>query len=585
MSLYTKESLERLKTRIDIQAVIARHLDLKASGVVYKGLCPFHEEKSPSFTVQRGKNFYHCFGCGAHGDAIQFLMQHLKVSFVEAIELLASQFQVHLEKTDDKEQKSVDKAPLRKALEEASSFYRTYLLESQEGKEALRYLEGRGINLNFIRKFEMGLSPSDGSLFRKQMQLRGVDEEALCLSGLLSQEKRAVFFRERITFPIYSNSGFIVGFSARKFKEETFGGKYINTQETTVFKKSRLLFGLHLSKERIVKEKKVMIVEGQIDALRLIDCGFDYAIASLGTAFTSDHVAELKKLGIREVILLFDGDDAGLTAASKVGNLFQKVGIEVTVVLLPPKSDPDSFLREFGADKLKEKLASRNDYLTFQIQFLSKKIHLDSPAGKNEIASLLKEQIQKWDEPVMVHEALRKVAMKLSLPEEMFTTGSFPMMMRSYRAIEMSRIDPDRILELDLLRWLVLVGDEKREIAALVFRNLIVDHFRVPVAKTIFESLHRAYLESKEFDLLSILIDAHDPEVESTISEILNKKINREKGLSLVKETIQKILERAWLSEKEKIARKMISATSEEVLMYAKELDSLNAKRPNLSLL
>jgi DNA primase len=311
MPLYTKESLEKLREKIDLFEVISSHVEFKKQGASYKALCPFHEEKTPSFMMQRGDKHYHCFGCGAHGDAIQFIMHHLRVSFGEAVESLAEKFNSPLVLVDKKEERGVDKGLLREALEIASLFYHFYLLHSEEGREALEYLERRGISLPFIERFEVGLAPQTPGLFRKVMNSRRIDEEVLLGAGLIGKEGRQDFFRDRITFPIKNAMGSVIGFSARKYKEKTFGGKYINTPETALFKKSRTLFGLHFSRERIAKERKAIIVEGQIDCLKLIEAGFNYTVASLGTAFGSEHVQDLHNLGCLQALLLFDGDEAG----------------------------------------------------------------------------------------------------------------------------------------------------------------------------------------------------------------------------------------------------------------------------------
>lgn len=201
MPLYTQESIETLRQRIDLVDVLMSHLELKRSGASYKALCPFHEEKSPSFIVQKGDSHYHCFGCGAHGDAIAFLMGHLKMGFVQAVESLAERFQVTLEKNDDVEaEKGPSKAALKNALEHAAQFYHYLLLHSVEGHEALQYLYKRGMDLSFIQRFELGYAPKNGDILFKYLRSEQIEEAIIEQVGLLNSKKRD-FFMQRILFP------------------------------------------------------------------------------------------------------------------------------------------------------------------------------------------------------------------------------------------------------------------------------------------------------------------------------------------------------------------------------------------------
>ena len=336
MAIFNKESLESLRQRVNLVEVLSSYVELKRNGASYKGLCPFHDEKTPSFIVQGGDTYYHCFGCGAHGDAIQFLMTHQKMSFGEAVESLAQRFHVHLELVEDRqEKKGVNKALLKEALNDACQFFHFSLLHTSEGHDALQYLYGRGIDLEFIDNFQVGLAPKMQGSLRKVMQAKNIRDEILVEAGLLTSTKEGQwrdFFSDRIMFPIHSHSGEVIGFSGRKYKEETFGGKYVNTPETALFKKSRVLFGLNYSRKRIAKERKAIIVEGQIDALRLIQTGFNVTVAGQGTAFGEGHVKELMILGVNQVFLALDADKAGQEATAKIGHLFQKEGIDVKVV-------------------------------------------------------------------------------------------------------------------------------------------------------------------------------------------------------------------------------------------------------------
>ncbi len=301
MARFTKESLETLRQRIDLPELISQYVPLKKAGSAFKALCPFHDEKSPSFVINRGDSHYHCFGCGAHGDAIQFLMQHLKLGFAEAVEQLAERFQVVLEKLEGgSEVKETSRSRLKEANEAALRLYHAYLLHAQEGEEALKYLLNRQIDLSFIQQFRLGLAPKQSGLFRKIMHGLGFSDEILAEAGLIVERngRWRDFFENRLILPVQDKVGTVIGFSARKFHESTFGGKYINTKETALFKKSRSLFGLFYCAKRIAKQKQAIIVEGGLDALRMIYHGFECTVAALGTAFGEEHVRELVQLGV-----------------------------------------------------------------------------------------------------------------------------------------------------------------------------------------------------------------------------------------------------------------------------------------------
>ena len=593
MAIFNKESLESLRQRVDLVEVLSSYVDLKRTGTSYKGLCPFHDEKTPSLIVQKGDTHYHCFGCGAHGDAIQFLMTQQKMTFGEAVESLAQRFHVHLEVVEGAEKKGPNKALLKAALHEAAEFYHFSLLHSIEGEEALHYLYSRGIDLEFIHHFQIGFAPKTYGMLRKWMQAKNIRDDILVEAGLLSYSNQGQcrdFFSDRIMFPIHNSQGEVIGFSARKYKEDTFGGKYINTPETALFKKSRVLFGLNYSRKRITKERKAVIVEGQIDALRLIESGFNITVAGQGTAFGEGHVKELLQLGVNLVYLALDADKAGQEATAKIGQLFQKEGVEVRIVSIPMGKDPDAFLREKGPQAFLELIDNSCDYLTFLVRHLSRDLNIESPAAKNELVQNAIKLIREWDHPVMVHEALRKFAHMMHVPEDIMGVGReyIPnVYIKKSASIGAQTIDPDRILETDLLRWLLLLGQEQNRLVELACANLTHEDFHVPICKKIFEVYCENYLHQRPCDLLSLAIDLDDAEGQLVISNIVHKKVNKERAEEHCIETIQKILDRNWMEKREAIKIKIQSGqcTDVEASQLAKEFDDLRKNPPSVKLL
>ncbi|MBI5273168.1 MAG: DNA primase [Chlamydiia bacterium] len=586
MGIFSRDSLEQLRTRIDLVEVLGPYLKLQRSGAAYKALCPFHEEKSPSFIIQRGDSHYHCFGCGAHGDAIQFLMTHLRMTFAEAVESLAERFQVQLEEVKGKDlPQGPPKALLKEALEQACRLYQFCLLHTQEGMRALDYLYHRGVDLDFIRTFEIGWAPSQPQIFLSIMREMQFSGAILTESGLLSKERP--FFSDRITIPIRDALGAVIGFSARKYKTETFGGKYINTPETPLFKKSKVLFGLSFSRKSIAKERKALIVEGQIDALRLIYAGFPWTVAGQGTAFGAEMVQELIHLGIRQAYLAFDGDSAGQEAAVKVGNLFQKEGIEVRVLSLPPAQDPDLLLQEKGPAEWQKRLDGSVDYLTFLVSHLSQSINIQSPAGKTELVQTIAKRIRGWDHPLMVHESLRKLARLTQTPESIIGAPeeNVPHIhIKRSASVTFSSVDPDRILEADLLRWLLLMGETCPDLLKLAEINLQPEHFRTAPGRVLYETYMKAALENRPRDLLSLAIDLDQAEQQLFLAEVLQKKVNRDRVVPCFMETIQKILERHWMQTREEIKLKIYSGqcSETEVLKLARQFDEIRKVRPEV---
>lgn len=591
MSRFTKESLETLKSRIDLPEVLSQHIELKRAGAAFKALCPFHDEKSPSFVINRGDAHYHCFGCGAHGDAIQFLMQHVKLSFSDAVQQLAERFQVQLETLESNpDAKRVNRSRLKEALETACRFYQTYLLHTEEGRVGIDYLYKRDLDLGFIHTFRVGLSPKLEGIFRKFMHQSGFGDEELEEAGLLAKrgERYRDFFQERIMFPILDAQGSVIGFSARKYKEGTYGGKYINTSETPLFKKSRVLFGLASSRRRIVKQKQAIIVEGGLDATRMIYHGFDLTVAALGTAFGEDHAHELIHLGVQKVFLLFDGDNAGQEAAVKVGHMFQKKGVEVNVATLGDGQDPDSLLVKDGPVAITQAIIEAKDYLSFLVAHFTKRLTGNSPAEKNQMIQELVQRIREWDNAVMVHESLKRLSALTQVPEDILGVGGVQprsiIFKRSVANAATQNIDPDRILEGDLLRWLILCGPSVSDLISLSTANIQDADFRVPVAQKVYASVIQTLSEKRELDLLQLTADIDAEEMPLFLSEILSKKVNRDRAREQFVETLLRIKERNWMHEREQVKMKIHSgkATDDELMQLVKQFDELKKSPPKV---
>jgi DNA primase len=443
-----------------------------------------------------------------------------------------------------------------------------------------------------IPEVQIGLAPKASGFFRKAMYGKSYSNELLVDAGLLVAREGSFrdFFYDRITFPIHSPSGDVIGFSARKYKDETFGGKYVNTPETALFKKSRVLFGLNYSRKRIAKERRAIIVEGQIDALRLIQSGFNMTVAGQGTAFGEDHARELINLGVNQVYLSLDGDDAGREATRKIGNIFQREGVEARVLAMPRGKDPDAFLREFGPESFLKLIEQSSDYLTFLVDHLSHTINMDSPAGKNELIQTVTKQVRDWKHPVMIHDSLKKLAQITHIPEEMIGVGQeyIPnvLLKKSASIGGIETIDPHRILEGDLIRWLLLMGEANPHYVSIAKNNIRTDDLHSSICRELFTLLMTSLIEKKPLDLLTLATQVEDPDGQRLLSEIMHKKINRDRSEQQFVETIQRILDRNWMEKREAIRMQIHQGQSsdDELLELAKEFDALKRSPPKVKI-
>jgi DNA primase len=589
--MYSKKSLELLRQRIDLVEVISPFVKFSRSGTLFKGLCPFHDEKTPSFIIQRGDTHYHCYGCSAHGDAIEFLMNSQKMSFVDAIEYLAEKFGILLEKEDSQTPKiDVNKPLLKEALLKASQFFQFYLLHTKDGQEALKYLYGRGYDLNFIKIYGLGFAPKNGEMFLKAMQEQKIDEKTLFLTGLLKKSqygKTYPFFTDRITIPINDNFSSVIGFSSRKFKEDTFGPKYINSPETYLFKKSKMLFGMSYSRKKIAKQKKAILVEGQFDALSLIYYGFGITVASQGTAFGNYHAKQLVDLGINKVYIAFDSDTAGIEAAVKIGHMFQKMSIEAYITKMPPGKDPDSILKEGKKKELISLFEQSQDYLTFLIETFSKNADMNSPSEKSRLVLSIADRIKKWDDPLMVHESLKKLAKLTNTSNALIGTDDFIFeniqVYNSQRA-DVGKIDQNHLLEKAFITHLFSVGNVEQNIINLAKQNICPNDLRIPFLKNLYEKYLLLHECDKPRDFLSLTIEFDQKEQRELLAKIFEIKQKREIACLAFVKVVMQIMKRNWLDKRAQLSKKIADSnlSVEKSLELAKEFDELKNNPPEI---
>jgi len=406
-----EQSIQSLKSRLDIVDVVGRYVELKKDGAGYKANCPFHDEKTASFKVSPSKQIYHCFGCGAGGDGIKFVMEIEHLNYPEAIEKLADEYNVQLTYTNDGYQKN--RADLG-VLEELNHFFRRELQSFPPAKE---YLLGRGVYESSIEKFELGYAPPSQKTL-DFLQNKGVKlKEALDLGIVAKDPNGRVYarFTKRVIFPIFNPGGKIVGFGGRIIDNRENVGKYINSPDTRFFDKSTLLYGYHKAKDTIMKKGRIIVVEGNLDVVMLHQAGWTNTVATLGTAFT-EKIIPLLRRGDPEIILAYDGDRAGKEAAFKAAKMLSFRGMRGGVVIFEGGKDPADMVKEGKLDELKHLFNSSIKLIDFCIEFISQKYDLKEALQKERALKEILEYISKLS-PIIQDEYKPFIAQKLSISD------------------------------------------------------------------------------------------------------------------------------------------------------------------------
>ncbi len=386
--MISQKSIQEVLSIAQVEDIVGDYVDLKRRGVNMIGLCPFHDEKTPSFTVSPSKNIYKCFGCGKGGGVPQFLMEHEKLSFPESIRMLAKKYNIDLEedkRNDDEyleEKRKLDS--LHIINQYALDYFKDQLHQSTEGKSiGLSYFKERGFIDKTIQDFELGYSPKDGKAFLKEALAKGYKENLLKELGLVSQGGYD-FFRERIIFPIHNQSGRIIAFSGRILDNQKKTAKYINSPETELYNKRKVLYGLHLAKKAISNQDECIIVEGYSDVISLYQAGVQNVVASSGTALTKEQIYLVKRFS-SNVILLYDGDPAGIKAALRGIDLLLAQDVNTYIVALPEGEDPDSYMSKVGYQGFTDFInKEKKDFILFKADFLLKEIG-DDPIKKSAV--------------------------------------------------------------------------------------------------------------------------------------------------------------------------------------------------------
>ena len=416
MPWYSEEQIEEVRSRSDIVSVIGRYVRLKRAGSGYTGLCPFHNEKTPSFHVNPARQMYKCFGCGVGGNVLTFVMEYENLTFPEAMEMLAQEAGIELPKQEltaqQKQQESLRQTLLE--INKKAARYYFALLKSPRGKPGYDYLTGRGLSDETILHFGLGYAGQGGGELYQYMKKEGYSDSVLKETGLFKMDERGAYdkFWNRVMFPIMDANNRVIGFGGRVMGDAK--PKYLNSPETKIFDKSRNLFGLNYAKRG--KRSNMILCEGYMDVIALHQAGFTNAVASLGTAFTEQQ-ANLIRRYTDEVLLTYDSDGAGIKAAMRAIPMLRRAGITGKVIHMEPYKDPDEFIKNLGAEEFEKRMEAQNSFF-FEIEVIKKNYSMSDPEQKTKFIHETARKLLVFEDKIQRDNYLEAVAARYNIKTE-----------------------------------------------------------------------------------------------------------------------------------------------------------------------
>ena len=417
MPWYSEEQIEEVRSRSDIVSVIGRYVRLKRAGSGYTGLCPFHNEKTPSFHVNPARQMYKCFGCGVGGNVLTFVMEYENLTFPEAMEMLAQEAGIELPKQEmtaqQKQQESLRQTLLE--INKKAARYYFALLKSPRGKPGYDYLTGRGLSDETILHFGLGYAGQGGGELYQYMKKEGYSDSVLKETGLFKMDERGAYdkFWNRVMFPIMDANNRVIGFGGRVMGDAK--PKYLNSPETKIFVKSRNLFGLNYAKRG--KRSNMILCEGYMDVIALHQAGFTNAVASLGTAFTEQQ-ANLIRRYTDEVLLTYDSDGAGIKAAMRAIPMLRRAGITGKVIHMEPYKDPDEFIKNLGAEEFEKRMEEAQNSFFFEIEVIKKNYSMSDPEQKTKFVHETARKLLVFEDKIQRDNYLEAVAARYNIKTE-----------------------------------------------------------------------------------------------------------------------------------------------------------------------
>ena len=593
---YSDDIIEEVRQKNDIVDVVSQYVRLTRRGSTYFGLCPFHNEKTPSFSVTPGKQMYYCFGCGAGGNVYNFIMEYENYTFGEALKHLADRAGVELPKIEysrEVREKAEQRAELLEINKQAAQYY-YYQLRTEGGKIGYQYLSGRGLSEETMRKFGLGYSDKFGGGLYKFLKSKGYSDERLRESGLFNVDERHGMydkFWNRVIFPIMDVNNRVIGFGGRVMGDGK--PKYLNSPETKIFDKSRNLYGLNIA--RTTRKKYLILCEGYMDVISMHQAGFTNAVASLGTALTSGHASLLKRY-TQEVLLLYDSDEAGIRAALRGIPILRDAGVSSRVVNLKPYKDPDEFIKNMGAEAFEERLRQASDSFMFRVSIAESEFSMDEPQGQNRFfercAELLLELKDELERNLYIEAIVKKYRGQYGVSAEDLRKRVNTLALKGTPAE--NRTQPktsggqnkkkkesasDQAQKL-MLTWLVTYP----EIFDKVAQYLNAEDFIVPLYKEVAQMLFRQREEEGQVNPAKLLNSFTDSEEQREVASLFNATIHLETQQEQDRafaDTLLRIKAES-LAEKNRNLDPTDMVGLQQILKEKKELEELGRKRQEL---
>jgi len=585
MARVPEETIERIRNTADIYDVVAQYVDLKKRGRNFFGLCPFHSEKTPSFSVAPDKQIYHCFGCGAGGNVFSFIVEHEKISFIEAVQQLGQKYGIEVDYQSGPSNKIF--SSLYEVHDIAVKLYHNILF-SEKGKAALDYLHNRGLNDDTIKTYQIGFAPDSWDTLSNTVKLSSFKDAVYEKTGLFIKTDRGWRdrFRSRIMFPIYHQSGKAIAFGGRIFNSDD-PAKYLNSPETPLYRKSEVFYGLHKTRDSIRKFSTAILVEGYTDFLQLVQLGIPNVVALSGTALGINHANQIRKFASK-VYLAYDGDDAGVNATLRAGYVLFQAGVEPLVIPMPNDKDPDDWVREEGVSAFQEAMGSSMSLLLFHLQKKDVK-NLSATDRSRTVKEILKE-ISLINDGIIRDDLLKSLSQELQLDEvEVFRLFNSQTGMKRVRADSEQSNTKDQPFtntmqkaQLEIIRAIAFNFDEVYPSMKNIIDFQIFD-------EPILQKIGLLLIEDKKSKDLSAIIDQFENMDEKRlVSEILFDEMSSDDPQLIIKEcfsTIKKKLIKDQIKQARIKIRELESSgkDTKEIIIQVTDLQkSLQALTENI---
>lgn len=520
---FSSDLLEEIRNRCDVVDIISEYVHLKPAGKGFKGLCPFHEEKTPSFMVSPEKQLFHCFGCGEGGNVFNFLMKYEKLSFFEAVKMLARKSGVPLPVDEEKENiLHKKKERLYKLNNLVANYYRECLFRTNQGKKVINYFKKRGINDTSVEKYKLGYAPSSWDALSNFLKKKDYSCEELIKAGLIKKSKiegkYIDYFRDRIIFPIFNLSGRVIGFGGRVLDDSL--PKYINSPETLVYNKGSNLYNLNFAKEGIRKKNCIIVVEGYTDVLITQQYGFNNIAASLGTALTAKQIDLIKRF-TNAVLIAYDADSAGNMATLRSLDLLVKAGLEIKVIDLPQGYDPADFLIKKGSETFQNLINRSLSLIDYKLKILYSKYSIKTIEGKVKIVKEILPTLSVMGDEDEVRAQTKKISEELKLSDEAIRID-LTKYKKGLREFIPSFINPDSE-DGNIKAEKILIGCmlENEEIVRDIFTKLKVEDFTVLLHRQIVTAIEKNLKYDKIVDSQKVIDYLNDDKAAKLISNIL----------------------------------------------------------------